>query len=171
MNPFKNKEVEVIKARNKELEEEAKVFLQKEKTWMNLHRTVESGVGKLLNVKSLSPIMDYIYQHKVEKVTLVATVENTKILYADLEECFAGFWYGVKVMDGEKVFFEIPTLIEGDSCFVSEIASTRRKKNRFLMNVVAEYMKLGLEGERQLGHVLKEVELKEELKVGKLLFN
>lgn len=157
-----------------EMRDELDEYKRKEKEWEREKKKNENGIGVILEHQYLSLIIEYILTQKVEAITLVTTVEYFK----DKEEDYSeddfptqGIWYGVNVMDREKEITKILTLLENDTCFVSQVASKRRRKHLFLATKIAEYIKVAIENERMVDSILKEVEIKEEIKVAKALFN
>ncbi|MEH7284910.1 hypothetical protein COJ92_22435 [Priestia megaterium] len=132
---------------------------------------LKQGLGHFLNEEYLDSIVKYLRKNRTEAIRIISAVEYEKKLNDKLEECFVGIWYGIKVMDKEKEVLKITTLLEGDSCFVSEFASERRKKNLLLCTLLSQYLKTALEAQRRLSPFIKKIELKEEINVGERLFN
>ena len=132
---------------------------------------LKQGLGHFLNEEYLDSIVKYLSEYRTEAIRIISAVEYAKKLNDKLEECFVGIWYGIKVMDKEKEVLKITIFVEGDSCFVSEFASERRKKNLLLCTLLTQYLKTALEVHRTLSPFIKNIELKEEINVGERLFN
>ncbi|PLS19017.1 hypothetical protein CVD28_01030 [Bacillus sp. M6-12] len=157
-----------------EMCDELDEYKRKEKEWEREKQKYERGLSVFVDNEHLSPIIESILSQKIGKITLVTTVEPYEEEEEEVSEDdlpVAGIWYGVKVMNQEMEIAKILTLLDYDSCFVSEVATKRRRKNLFLATKVAEYIKVALESERMIDFILKEVELKEEILVGNALFN
>jgi hypothetical protein len=149
-------------------------FQEKEREIESEKQKFKYGIGNFLDHEYLSVILEYVLAQRIDKITLVTTVEPFVEKEEDSSEDnfpVAGIWYGVKVMSEDIEIAKILSLLDYDSCFVSEIATKRRRKNLFLATKIAEYIKVSLESERMIDIILKEVELKEEILVGKALFH
>lgn len=82
-----------------------------------------------------------------EKITVCVILETRDS--SEYEECFAGIWYGVKVIGESKgvetLLFEVTIEQTGDGCFISDFANKRRKNTLRFTEGVGNYIKSELE--------------------------
>lgn len=142
MGIFNRQSLRKLKEENNQLKVELDEYRKKEKRWEKQQQINSYGIGNRLYNEHLSFLLDYLYQNNTSELVLKPTVKGTNELDVGMDEILSGLWYGIIVYDKEKVVMQIPTLVEGDSCFVSKVATKRREKNRFLMNAIAEYLSM-----------------------------
>lgn len=170
MDLFNKQAIKELQESNRELKAELASVNKREESRLLLESKLSKGVVNLLNQDYLYELIEYVANQRVEHLLIAPTVKPGKGIEKELDEMMAGIWYGIEVYDQDKLVMEIPSLIEGDACFVSDLACKRREKNRYFINALAEYLRRGLVNERLLERVLKDVEVKESLKVGHSLF-
>jgi hypothetical protein len=168
----KKKSFAKILRQNEELEQKLYEAEQKLQKLEYDKEQLKNGIGNYINEEYLIYILDYVQRNKPAKLTLISTVEYGKELNEILEECFVGFRYGIKIMDNGRHVITITTLLDGDSCVVSAAAAKRRKSNVLFGTMLAHYLKEAIGNLPTLtlsGNQLS-IEIKEQINVGKLLF-
>lgn len=157
------------------LEEEKKKLFEE---WENDRKILEHEIekerakkGLMLDIddKVLYPIMNHHFKDK--QLNIVCYAEIAREANEKMEECFIGVRYGVKLLDGEKEFFNITTLLDGDGMFVSEIASRRRTTNFLFAQNLAEYIKSRLVNEFNRREPVREIQILIEKNVGNNFFS
>lgn len=153
---------------NRKLEEELFLYKLRERTIELQEEKLRFGLGNYLN-DYVYKIKEYLWNKKDVTLTLISAVELTDELSSD--ECFVGFWYGVKVMDKDIEVLRITTFLNGDGCFVSEIAAKRRRSHLLLGTLLSQYLKYYIENDKELTNKVRSIEIKEEINVNEALFN
>jgi hypothetical protein len=125
------------------------------------------NIGNYIAEEYICQIAYFIARKKPSNLSFISTVEAS----GKNEECFAGFWYGIKVFSNNEEIMRIPTFDVGDGCFVSEMAATRRKNNLLLGTLLAQYLKASLESMPELKRYKYIIEIKEEIGVSPALFD
>lgn len=148
----------------KQLQEEKERVIkqhQEEKSSSSLGRLLEEHMFKLRH---------YLLARQDVTLTLISVVEPAKNADNLADEGMVGFWYGVKVVDGDSEIFRIRTFLSGDGCFISEASARRRRSYLFLGTLLCQYFKYCIENDRGLKNIVKKIEIKEEINVSKELF-
>jgi hypothetical protein len=163
----KHSQFEKIIEEKRKLEEELFSYKLREREIELQEDKLRFGLGIYLD-EYVFKMKEYLRRRQDVNLTLISAVEPTDELS---DECFAGFWYGVKVMDGDTEILRIKTFLIGDGCFISEFAAKRRKSHLLLGTLLCQYLKYCIESDRELTNCVKSIEIKEEINVNKALFN
>jgi hypothetical protein len=163
----KHSHFEKIIDEKRKLEEELFWYKLREREIELQEDKLRFGLGNYLD-EYVFKIKEYLRRRQDVTLTLISAVEPTDELS---DECFSGFWYGVKVMDGDTEILRIKTFLIGDGCFISELAARRRRGHLLLGTLLCQYIKYCIENDKELANKVKNIEMKEEINVNEKLFN
>jgi hypothetical protein len=153
---------------NRKLEKELFSYKSRERDIKLQEEKLRFGLGNYLN-DYMYKIKEYLWNKKDVTLTLISAVETMDQLS---DEGSIGFWYGVKIIaDKDIEVLRIPTFLNRDGCFVSDIAAKRRRTNLLLGTLLSQYIKHYIENDKELTNKVKSIEIKEEINVNKALFN
>lgn len=163
----KNSYFEKVIEENKKLREEISQYKMREKEIkLKEEKLSKLRLGDYLN-EYVCKISEYLCSKKDVTLTLISAVEPTD----EIDECFVGLWYGIKVMDKDIEILRIPIFLDGDACFVSELAAKRRRGNLLLTNLLSQYIKYYIDNNKEFTRYVRDVEIKEEIHVSAVLFD